>query len=292
MPQSQEGQSMKNLVLIFLSLIFCLQFFPRSFMPIALRTPVRRLSQAEFGELAYSVMQCVFQIHRDLGRFFDEKIYKRELAHRHAGVQLEVPIEVTHATFRKLQYLDVLVDGGGPFELKAVEAITPRHPAQLLHYMLLAELGHGKLVNLRKESVEHQFVNTTLRREDRVRFEIAHSRWSDKEAGAAQFREVLTALLRDWGTGLDLQLYEEALTHLLGGEDHVLADVEVRTPEHSLGVQKMCLAAPRVAFTLTALPDAHADYESHSRRLLHHTELEAILWANISLKLVTFTVIT
>ena len=260
-------------------------------MPITLRTPIRRLSQAEFGELAYSVMQCVFQIHNEMGRFFDERIYKRELAHRHAGVQLEVPIEVTHATFRKPQYLDVLVDGGGPFEFKAVEAITLRHPAQLLHYMLLAELGHGKLVNLRKESVEHLFVNTTLRHEDRVRFEIADSHWSDKEPGAVQFKEALTALLRDWGTGLDLQLYEQALTHLLGGDAHVLADVVVRTPEHVLGHQKMPLAAPRVAFTLTALPDASANYESHALRLLRHTELEAILWANIGLKLVTFSAI-
>ena len=98
-------------------------------MPIILRTSVRRLSQAEFGELAYAVMACVFQIHRELGRFFDEKIYKRELAHRFSGVQLEVPIEVTHATFKKFQYLDVLVNGGGPFEFKTVDAITPRHPA-------------------------------------------------------------------------------------------------------------------------------------------------------------------
>ena len=89
-------------------------------MPITLRTPIRCLTQAEFGELAHSVMGCVFQIHRDMGRFFDEKIYKRELAHRRSGVQLEVPIEIAHATFRKIQYLDVLVDGGGPFEFKTV----------------------------------------------------------------------------------------------------------------------------------------------------------------------------
>ena len=261
-------------------------------MPITLRTPLRRLSQAEFGDLAYRVMGCVFEIHREMGRFFDEKIYKRELAHCCPGVQLEVPIEVTHATFRKLQYIDVLAGGGGPFEFKAVDAITPRHPAQLLHYMLLAELGHGKLVNLRKESVEHEFVNTTLTRDDRIRFGIADWSWTDKPTGAEQFREMLTALLRDWGTGLDLQLYEEALTHLLGGEAQVLADVEVCTAEHTLGHQKMRLAAPRVAFALTTLPEADAGFESHTRRFLRHTKLEAILWANIGLKLVTFTTIT
>jgi GxxExxY protein len=261
-------------------------------MPITLRQPIRRLSQAEFGELAYSVMGCVFQIHQNLGRFFDEKIYKRELAHRHPGVQLEVPIEVTHATFKKLQYIDVLVDNGGPLEFKTVEALTPRHSAQLLHYMLLAELGHGKLVNLRKESVEHEFANTTLTLQDRTRFKVSNSKWSAKTPGAQDFQAALVALLRDWGTGLDLLLYEEALVHLLGGDACVLADVEVRTSDHKLGHQKMRLAAPGVAFCLTALPEPNPDYESHARRLLRHTELEAIHWANIALGIVTFTAIT
>ena len=261
-------------------------------MPVTPLSPVRRLSQAEFGDLAYSVMGCVFQIHSEFGRFFDEKIYKRELAYRHAGVQLEFPMEVTHATFRKFQYIDILVDSGGPFEFKTVEYLSPRHPAQLLHYMLLAELGHGKLVNLRSGSVEHEFVNTMLRHEDRVCFETLDEKWSDAILGAEPFRQLLTELLRDWGTGLDLHLYEEALTHLLAGESSGLSEVEVRTPDHALGLHKIRVAAPRVAFTLTALPrDALAEFENHARRLLLHTELEAILWANIGLKLVAFTAI-
>ena len=265
--------------------------FCPSLMPIIIRTPLRRLSQAEFGDLAYAVMGCVFQIHSEMGRFFDEKIYKRELAHRYPGVQLEVPIEVTYASFKKLQYLDVLVDGGGPFEFKAVETFAPRHPAQLLHYLLLAELPHGKLVNLRKESVEHEFVNTTLTRVDRIQFAINEARWNDRTTGASRFREVLTALLRDWGTGLDLQFYEEALTHFFGGEACVITNVDVRTAEYPLGHQRMLLAAPRVAFVLTALHEADPNFESHARRLLRHADLEAMLWANISLKMVTFTTI-
>lgn len=260
-------------------------------MPITIQTPIRRFSQAEFGDLAYSVMGCVFQIHSEFGRLFDEKIYKRELARRHSGVQLEVPIEITHSTFRKRQYIDVLVDSGGPFEVKSVEAIAPRHPAQLLHYMLLAGLEHGKLVNLGNESVEHQFVNTTLRHADRVSFEIRDSAWNNKVDGAERFRETLTTLLRDWGTGLELQLYEQALTHLFGGEAQVLGDVPVRTPHYALGHQKMHLVEPRVAFTLTALGETGSNYESHLRRFLQHADLDAVLWANIKLKRVMFTTI-
>ena len=43
-------------------------------MPITTRIPIRRLSQAEFGDIAYEVMLHVFAIHNEIGRFFDEKI--------------------------------------------------------------------------------------------------------------------------------------------------------------------------------------------------------------------------
>jgi GxxExxY protein len=250
---------------------------------------MRRLSQAEFGDLAYGVMRCLFEIHNEMGRFFDEKIYKRDLAHRFPGVQLEVPVEVRHESFSKTYYLDVLVADGGVFEFKAAEAIVPKHRAQALNYLHLAELGHGKLVNLRPEQVEHEFVNTTLTREDRLRFGIESARWDVCVPGAERFREVLAALLRDWGACLELPLYEEAVTHFFGGEARVVTEVEVRTPDHTLGHQKMRLVAPRVAFTLTALGEDSGSFETHARRLLRHTDLEAILWADLGLKCVTFT---
>ena len=45
-------------------------------MPISLGIPVRRISQDEFSELSFEVMREVFAIHNEIGRFFDEKIYK------------------------------------------------------------------------------------------------------------------------------------------------------------------------------------------------------------------------
>jgi GxxExxY protein len=255
-------------------------------MPINLKTRLRRLSQAEFGELAYTVMGCVFEIHQDLGRLFDEKIYKRELAHRLPGVQLEVPLEVRHETFAKTYYLDVVVGDGGLFEFKAAEAITPRHRAQTLNYLHLAELAHAKLVNLRPEQVEHEFVNTSLTRADRLGFQIQCLRWDDAVPGGSRFREVLTSLLQDWGTCLELPLYEEAVTHFFGGEARMLTEVPVRTPDHVLGHQKMRLVADGVAFVLTALGDGTDSFEAHAQRLIRHTDLRAILWADIGLRCV------
>ena len=68
-------------------------------MPISLRVPIRRLSQLEFGELAFDVMRHVFAIHNEIGRLFDENIYKRELAQRLPGVRLEEPIDITFDSF-------------------------------------------------------------------------------------------------------------------------------------------------------------------------------------------------
>jgi hypothetical protein len=75
------------------SYFFAFDFFAiGEVMPISLPFPVRRLTQPEFGEISFEVMRHVFAIHNDLGRFFDEKIYKRELAHRLPHVRLETPM--------------------------------------------------------------------------------------------------------------------------------------------------------------------------------------------------------
>jgi GxxExxY protein len=129
-------------------------------MPIHLNFPIRQLSQREFGDIAFEVMRHVFAIHNELGRFFDEKIYKRELAHRLPNVRLEAPIDITFASFQKRYFIDVLVGEGGLFEFKAAESLSGRHRAQLLQYLLLCGLAHGKLNNVRREDVQHEFVNT------------------------------------------------------------------------------------------------------------------------------------
>lgn len=44
-------------------------------MPISIDSDVRRLSQDELGLIAYEVVGHAFDIHRELGRFFDEAIW-------------------------------------------------------------------------------------------------------------------------------------------------------------------------------------------------------------------------
>lgn len=99
-------------------------------------------------------------------------------------------------------------------------------------------------------------------------------------------------MIADWGSGLETVLYEEALTHLLGGEDRVLLPVAVTGVKRHLHDQKMRLLAPDVAFKITAFPERLEAFEVHAHRLLKHTSLDAMHWANITAKHITFTTIT
>jgi GxxExxY protein len=261
-------------------------------MPVALNIPIRRLSQAEFGEVAYEVMQHVFAIHNELGRFCDEKIYKRELARRLPNVRLEEPIDVSFGPYRARYFVDVLVGDGAVFEFKAAESLTRRHGAQLLNYLLLCDLAHGKLINVRPESVDHSFVNTQWNRTARTKFEIDASRWNAGLPGAAQLDDFLVGLLRDLGAGLDVALYEDAVSQCFGGAQQVETDVPVALGGCALGTQRMRLIAPRIAFKITTFDSAMASFETHARRLLEHTDLLGIAWANITMNHLTFTTIT
>jgi GxxExxY protein len=250
-------------------------------MPIQVSTTTRRLDQNDFGRIAYDVMRCVFDIHNEFGRFFDENIYKRELGRRYPGTQLEVPIEVRFESFRRLYFLDALVDGSAAFEFKTVESLTDRHRSQLLHYLLMADLPHGMLVNMKTEQVQHEFVNTILRPSDRTSFQVVHSDW--QEIGDKPVLEWFIAFLHDLGTCLDTSLYEEALTHLLGVKEQAQRDVEVVSSGTVLGPQKFRLVTPDVAIKITAFHEDPGPFEIQTRRLLEHTNLEAVQWINVSM---------
>lgn len=259
-------------------------------MPTKLPIQFRRLSYEEFAKAAYEVMEAVFAAHNDLGRLFDEVVYRDEIARRLEGARVEVPIEVSFEDFRKTYYLDLLWADGAIFEFKAVEKLVDRHRAQMLNYLLLVDSPHGKLVNLRPESVEHEFVNAALTRADRICFAVEDDGFAEIGDGSPGLRELLVPMLRDWGVGLDSNLYEEALTHFLGGEDRVLRPIEIRVGNKLFG-QVMRAVTPNAGFKVTTLGEGKSRYEGHLRRFLAHTSLESMQWINIGRKVVSFKTI-
>ena len=138
---------------------------------------VCRLDQEEFHALDNKLMGIVFDVHNQLGRFLDEAIYKREIAFRWQGAgfgtaQCEVAITVTHQSFRKDYFIDLLLNRGLILEAKTTESLVAAHRAQGLNYLFLTGLQHGRLVNLRPPQVEHEFLSTKLTSAKRHRFEI------------------------------------------------------------------------------------------------------------------------
>lgn len=272
----------------FLFPVFFFLFRQTTIMPIHVSADIRRMDDEEFKSRAYEVMRHVFDVQRELGRLFHEKIYEREVAYRIPDAHRQVPVEVSFEGFSKTYYLDLLVGGGAIFEMKVVESIMESHRRQLLHYLFLTGLPHGKLVNLRPRRVEHEFVNNALTFSDRTSFAPVGDDWQEWEAGS--LKEGMVAVLRDWGTGLDVGLYEEVAEHVCGQMPGAEAEVEIRLGGRCLGVQRMRLASPGVAIRVTALPlERYAEYRSHLALFLKHAaDLRAIQWINITRPLVQF----
>jgi GxxExxY protein len=256
-------------------------------MPIHLPLGLRRLGDGEFRQVAYGVVQIAFAVHNEMGGLFDELLYRQATAQRIPRAETQVTLGVSFESFRKNYYLDLLVAHGAVFELKAAERISDRHRAQLLNYLLLAELPHGKLVNFGDDSVEHEFVNAPLSRHDRISFQVNAKDYVKMQDCSIDLKELLVTILRDWGTCLDVALYNEAVAHFLGGQQQVDCPIDICMNGKIIGQQKMNLITPETSIYITTLNEDLIRYEGQLRRFLKHTVLKAIQWVNIGRKLVT-----
>ena len=256
-------------------------------MPITSPVSLRSIGQAEFAKMDYQVMRHAFDSQNELGRLCDEVIYQNDLALRldAAGlgpIRKELPLTVTHQSFSKTYFLDLVVGDAAIYELKTVARLSPEHDSQLLNYLFLHDVHHGKLINFRPPQIETRFVNTGLSPGARRQLEINTSRWREAEDGSRLLREVVVGLLEDWGAFLEIPLYLDALVHFLGGEHKVIQSIPFSRDGVTLGGQRLHLAGPDTAFRITALTDDTVAYEQHLRSLLRHTPLRAIQWINMA----------
>ncbi|MEI6176892.1 MAG: GxxExxY protein [Verrucomicrobiota bacterium] len=232
------------------------------------------------------IMGHSFDMHNAMGRFFDERIYHEELMNRcgdsHIEAHREVEILVSHLDFHKKYYLDLLVERGAIYELKTAESLSHSHQNQLINYLLLTDINHGKLVNFRAGSVESRFVSTRLNKNDRMTFKIDEANWKAHSEACVKLKCILQALLQDWGAFLEMSLYREALTHLLGGHNSDMQVVNIEVNGRIVGSQKLNLLNPETAWHLSAARVNMQSYETHIARLLRHTRLNRIHWINLN----------
>jgi GxxExxY protein len=255
-------------------------------MSIVCREDVIPKSQDVFCGVDKVITGFAFEIHNDVGRFCDEKIYQNIMLDkcRQNSIKAddEVSVVVSHNGFTKSYRLDLLVENGFVYELKAARELNSFHEQQLINYLLLTGLKHGKLLNFRSDSVEYRFVSTTLTSSERRNYLIDAGGWTQVTERCDILRLTLAALLDDWGAFLDNRLYNEALVHFLGGDEKIIHPVKMYFSNKVVGEQKMQLLDSKTAFHVSAIKRALSGYERNIIRLINHTNIDAVQWINFN----------
>jgi len=106
----------------------------------------------EEERLTYRIRGCVYEVFKQLGYGFLEKVYERallrELQLRGLRAETQVPIKVSYKDIVVGEYFaDVLVEGRILLELKAQREVSKEGEAQLLNYLKATGIRIGMLVN-------------------------------------------------------------------------------------------------------------------------------------------------
>jgi GxxExxY protein len=255
-------------------------------MPVSIPFALKSIDQNSFAKLDFEVMRHAFECQNDLGQLCEEGIYQQDLRHRLtcSGIPAftEVPITVTHRDFTKTYWLDLAIDNSAIYELKTASALIGDHEAQLLNYLFLCGSHHGKLINFRRSKVEARFVNAPASYADRSNLLINADRWSARDQTDEKFLNTIFELTKNWGWGLDLALYAEALIHFAGGELAVAQRLPLKRGGVALGNQLFHLLSDDTAFRLTALNDRFDAHEKQLVSLLKLSPLRRMHWINMA----------
>jgi GxxExxY protein len=256
-------------------------------MPIQSAMELVRIGQQTFHEIDYLVTGLAFDVHRELGPWFiDECIYRDELARRCRARGLtavvEFPIVAAFDTFTKMYFLDVVVSESVPYELKAAETVHARHRNQALNYLMLTGLAHAKILNMRRTSMEYEFVSTTITPADRYAFTSDLASWRDLDSDSCWLREAMCGLIEEWGVFLDVALYYDAIEHFRGGKETVVQSVPIALGSQPIGCQRAHLVNPHTAFKISAISKDVPSFEKRLRKFLSITSLQAIQWINFN----------
>ncbi len=236
-------------------------------------------------------MRHAFDLHNTLGRFADERIYQEEMAIRCESsgfsVNKEVLVRVSHNGFSKTYDLDLVLENGTIYEFKTVETLNTRHQRQLIHYLLLTNQNHGKLINFRPTSVQSRFVSTTLDHHERHQTEWNTSQYQVRTTKDHDLVERFKSLMKDWGTFLEASLYEEALAHLPHGANSAPTPVNIEIKKRIVGTQNMHLLDDATAWHISAITRYSNSYETHLFRLLQNSNIERMHWINLNHKTIS-----
>ena len=114
----------------------------------------------ENEELTGKILECCFEVAKELGVGFLESVYEKALVvalcQKGLSVSAQVPIKVR---FRDVIvgdfFADLIVDDTVLVELKAMSRILPEHKAQVINYLNATGINVGLLVNFGSSRIEY-----------------------------------------------------------------------------------------------------------------------------------------
>ncbi len=255
-------------------------------MPIHRTLELQSISDKAFAEIDEVVMRCAYASQNHFGRMFDERIYENDLAARLRAegfeVHTQVPIKVSHGSFEKTYYLDLVVNQM-LYELKVVSVLLPEHDAQALNYAMLQDIRLVKLLNFGEAEVRGKLLRNAVGEPERHQPTMRKTGWKPLGARCEDLIGHGKELIRDWGTHLSSTLYTEALVHHFGGEDHCVQRMELSSGEVSLGTHPVQMHDECHGFVVTGFTRPQSGYRQHLEVLLQHAPtLKGIQWINLN----------
>lgn len=254
-------------------------------MPILCSLNQRCVTDEEFRVIDKAVMRHAYDLQNQFGRLFDERVYENELADRLRAdgfeVETQVPVTVSHGSFTKTYYLDLVVNHM-LYELKVVEHRVSAHKTQCLHYAMLQNVRLVKLVNFGEKKVRGELFQNTLREADRHHPRLRNSGWHPRDEQCENLVHHLKSLLADWGTHLSSSLFNEALVHHFGGEAHCLQRVPVQSGERQLGTHLVQMHSQQAAFMVTSLSSGQSLFQRQLESVFKRIPVPCLQWINLN----------
>ena len=108
--------------------------------------------EGKHANLSEKILEIFFNVYRELGYGFNEKVYQNALAIalQEAGFEIEIQklIQVYfHGQLVGEYFADIVVNDVILLELKAAKQIVDEHEAQLLNYLKATDLEVGYILN-------------------------------------------------------------------------------------------------------------------------------------------------
>ncbi len=110
-------------------------------------------SKSEYEELGKIILDCAFEVHKELGPGLLESIYEEclceELSNKGVNFQNQVDLLLYYKGRKTKKYfrIDILVENVIIIELKSISDIYPIDEAKLVSYLKLANMRLGYLLN-------------------------------------------------------------------------------------------------------------------------------------------------